>query len=67
MSAGKKPSHFARANNISDTTQALDFMFNRILIFLASTVLSQRPKIKSSQLHILATFVGQMQKKCLNF
>lgn len=67
MSAGKKPSHFARGNNISDTTQALDFMFNRILIFLASTVLSQRPKIKSSQLHILPTFVGQMQKKCLNF
>ena len=53
--AGKKPSHFARDNNIVGTTQALDFMFNRISLILASIVLRLRPIIKSSQLHLLET------------
>ena len=64
---GEKSSHFYRDSNVSDTTQAIDLMFNHIQTILASIALRLFLKIKSPQLHLLAMLVEQIQKKYLNF
>ena len=49
-----KENHFAQDNKVSDIAKAMDLIF-------------ESSKIKSPQLHHLTIFMGQMQKKYLNF
>ena len=63
----KKPSHFARDKNVPDTRQVIGLIAQSYQITLASIVLRLLLKIKSLQLHLLAMFVEQIQKKYFNF
>ena len=60
--SGKKSNHFARQNKISDTTEAINLIFQSYLNH-SSVNLRLLSKIKSPQLHHLKLSAGQVHKK----
>ena len=65
--SGKKPSHFARHNNVSDTTHAIDLIVQSYLDHSSINRIKTTSKNQTVQLHLLTMLVGQIQKKHLNF
>ena len=65
--SGKKTSHFARDNNVSDARQVIDLIVQSYLGHSRINRIRLLLKIKSPQLHLLAMLVEQIQKKYLNF
>ena len=62
--SGEKKSHFAGDKKTSDTTQAIDAI---VQLRCNCSIGFRLPETKSHQLHLLTTFMGQIQKKYLNF
>ena len=62
----KKPSHFARENNVSDTTQATALIDQSYLDHSSIKRIKTMTKNQIPSLQLLAMFVGQIQKKYLN-
>ena len=61
-----KKSHFAH-DKMPDTAQAIYLIFQSYLVHSATIVLTVFPKIKFPQLYLQEIFVGQKQRKYLNF
>ena len=60
--SGEKKSHFAGDKKTSDTTQTIDAI---VQLRCNCSIGFRLPETKSHQLHLLTTFMGQIQKKHL--